>query len=344
MIKPDIKKTKSKETLLQVDGLSVSFDSPTGSLPVVRDISFHINSGEIVGLVGESGSGKSVTALSLLSLIPSPPGHIIAGSSVFEGQDLLQMPNNQLRKIRGNRISMIFQEPMTSLNPLMSVGEQIAEVFKLHTGCSKKQAQKLTLEMLKKVQIPAPEKRMKEFPFQMSGGMRQRIMIAMALCCNPALLIADEPTTALDVTIQSEIIDLLMDMRQEYDSAILMITHDLGVIAESAERVIVMYAGQIVETGTVDDIFDAPAHPYTNSLLKSVPILGRRAKYGRQALQEISGTVPDPADLPKGCAFSNRCPNVENICQNNAPSLNNQSPEKSVRCHFPLTETIEEKT
>ncbi len=325
------------EPLLKVDGLCVSFDSPNGPVPVVRDVGFYINPGEIVGLVGESGSGKSVTALSLLSLIPSPPGHITAGRSIFEGNDLLKMPNKRLRKIRGNRISMIFQEPMTSLNPLMSVGDQIAEVFRLHVGSSKVEAKELALKMLKKVQIPAPEKRMKEFPFQMSGGMRQRIMIAMALCCNPTLLIADEPTTALDVTIQSEIMDLIIEMRQEFGSAVLMITHDLGVIAETAERIIVMYAGQIVETGSVNEIFDAPAHPYTNALLQSLPVLGRRARFGRQRLQEITGTVPDPADLPAGCAFSNRCPNVQDICKDTSPLLNETNIQRSVRCHFPLT-------
>ena len=330
--------------LLELRGLKVGFNSPAGEVPVVRDVSFSINPGEVVGLVGESGSGKSVTALSLLRLIASPPGNIRAGQALFEGQDLFQLSEAKMRKIRGNRISMIFQEPMTSLNPLMPVGTQIAEVFQLHQGLSKGEARKRAIEMLERVQIPAAKRRMKDFPHQMSGGMRQRVMIAMALCCNPALLIADEPTTALDVTIQNQIMELIMQLRAEFGSAVLMITHDLGVIAETAQKMVVMYAGQVVEAGRVDEIFAAPEHPYTKALMQSVPALGRRAKYGRQRLAEISGTVPDPAKLPPGCAFCNRCEMAQPKCQSVAPTLVENEAGRSVRCHFPLTQTQPETT
>ena len=327
--------------LLDLSGLQVGFNGPDGHVSVVRDVSFSINPGEVVGLVGESGSGKSVTALSILRLIASPPGRITGGRVMFEGQNLLQLPEAKMRRIRGNRISMIFQEPMTSLNPLMPVGAQISEVFRLHQGLSKADAKKRAVDMLDQVQIPAAKQRMRDFPFQLSGGMRQRVMIAMALCCNPALLIADEPTTALDVTIQSQIMELIMELRAEFGSAVLMITHDLGVIAETAQKMVVMYAGQVVESGTVSEIFAAPSHPYTKALMLSVPVLGRRARYGRQKLREIPGTVPDPAQLPLGCAFCNRCDVVQDICQTQPPALTVQVSGRAVRCHFPLAGTMQ---
>ena len=330
--------TQAQAPLLELHGLQVGFNSPTGEVPVVRDVSFAVNPGEVVGLVGESGSGKSVTALSLMRLIASPPGNIRAGRALFEGQDLFQLSEYEMRRIRGNRISMIFQEPMSSLNPLMPIGRQISEVFQLHQGLGKAEARKQAVAMLDRVQIPAAKRRMKDFPHQLSGGMRQRVMIAMALCCNPALLIADEPTTALDVTIQSQIMELIMQLRTEYGSAVLMITHDLGVIAETAQKMVVMYAGQVVETGRVDQIFASPAHPYTQALMQSVPVLGRRAKFGRQRLADISGNVPDPANLPPGCAFCNRCEHVQPLCQTTAPGLANGTAGRTVRCHFPLTE------
>ena len=331
---------RGQTPLLELKGLKVGFNSPAGEVPVVRDVSFSINPGEVVGLVGESGSGKSVTALSLMRLIASPPGNIQAGQALFEGQDLFQLPEPAMRRIRGNRISMIFQEPMSSLNPLMPIGKQISEVFQLHQGLSKAEARKQAVAMLERVQIPAAKRRMRDFPHQLSGGMRQRVMIAMALCCNPALLIADEPTTALDVTIQHQIMDLIMQLRAEYGSAVLMITHDLGVIAETAQKMVVMYAGQVVEAGRVDEIFAAPAHPYTQALMRSVPVLGRRAKFGRQRLAEISGTVPDPANLPPGCAFCNRCEKVQPLCQTTAPALVKGTSDRFLRCHFPLIEDV----
>ncbi len=329
------------DPLLDLSGLQVGFNGPEGLVHVVRDVSFSISPNEVVGLVGESGSGKSVTALSLLRLIASPPGHITGGRIMFEERDLLQLSEPEMRRIRGNRISMIFQEPMTSLNPLMPIGTQISEVFRLHQGLSKANSKKRALDMLEQVQIPAAKQRMRDFPFQMSGGMRQRVMIAMALCCNPALLIADEPTTALDVTIQSQIMELIMELRAEFGSAVLMITHDLGVIAETAQKMVVMYAGQVVEAGKVAEIFAAPAHPYTRSLMLSVPVLGRRARFGRQKLREIPGTVPDPANLPAGCAFCNRCDLVQEICHTVPPNLANDTSGRTVRCHFPLTGDVE---
>jgi peptide/nickel transport system ATP-binding protein/oligopeptide transport system ATP-binding protein len=289
--------------------------------------------GEILGIVGESGCGKSVTSLSIVRLIQSPPGRITDGEIIFNGTDLLTLSDPEMRDIRGDKISMIFQEPMTSLNPLFTVGNQISEMFIRHNGYDKKKAMDESVEMLRKVQIPNPEARAREYPHQMSGGMRQRVMIAMALACNPEILIADEPTTALDVTIQAQVIDLMLQLRQSYETSIMLITHDLGVIAEIAEKVAVMYAGQIVEEANVEEIFEDPLHPYTQALLKSIPVLGERfEKGGRVELNEITGIVPSLYELPPGCNFYPRCPGAEPICiENDIPIISTRDNRK-VRC------------
>ncbi|MCX7561276.1 ABC transporter ATP-binding protein [Sulfitobacter sp. F26204] len=318
--------------LLQVNNLSTEFRTPAGVVPAVRDVSFDLDPGETVGIVGESGSGKSVTAMSLLRLIKSPPGQITHGTVNYKGTDLLAQSDAYLRSVRGNRIAMIFQEPMTSLNPLMKVGEQIAEVIQLHLKLSRAESRNRAIELLKKVQIPSPEKRIKDYPHQMSGGMRQRVMIAMALACNPEILIADEPTTALDVTIQSQIMDLILGLKEEFGSSVIMITHDLGVIAEMAQRVIVMYAGQVVETGSVFDIFDDPQHPYTRSLLRSVPRLGSRTAQGRHRLQEIPGMVPNLINMPEGCTFRERCPIASAECALRPIPLHAVAEGRMARC------------
>ncbi|OMQ42985.1 ABC transporter ATP-binding protein [Ensifer sp. 1H6] len=318
--------------LLQVSGLRTEFCTPAGVVPAVRDVSFDLDPGETVGIVGESGSGKSVTALSILRLIKSPPGRIAAGSVSYKGIDLLAQDDAYMRSIRGNRISMIFQEPMTSLNPLLTVGDQIAEVMQWHQNLSRRESMNRAIELLRKVQIPSPEKRVRDYPHHMSGGMRQRVMIAIALACNPEILIADEPTTALDVTIQSQIMDLILGLKDEFGSAVLMITHDLGVIAEMAQRVIVMYAGQVVEVGSVYEIFDSPQHPYTQALLRSVPKLGSRTQEGRRRLQEIPGMVPSLIDFPAGCAFRDRCSVAGPECAGSAIELQAVGENRMARC------------
>lgn len=321
--------------LLEVDNLQTHFHGFDGVAKAVDGVSFNLSRGETLGLVGESGCGKSVTALSIMRLIQDPPGKIVGGKIVFDGTNLLQLSPGQMRSIRGNRISMIFQEPMTSLNPVYTIGEQIGEVFVNHLNCGKKEALERSAEILAKVQIPSPRKRIHQYPHQLSGGMRQRAMIAMALACNPEILIADEPTTALDVTIQAQIIDLMVELKEEFHAAILMITHDLGVIAEMAKWVVVMYAGQVVEEGRTEDIFDNPLHPYTQGLLQSVPIIGRRAMSGRQRLREITGVVPSLYDLPKGCAFNPRCSEAMDICRFNKPEMTDIKAEgegRRVRC------------
>ncbi len=306
------------DSLLRVEHLVTSFRTDRGVIRAVDDISFTIKKGETVGLVGESGCGKSVTSLSILRLIQSPPGRIEPDSKIYFGsEDLVSLPEADMRKIRGNRISMIFQEPMTSLNPVFTIGNQIAEVFRIHQGLSKKEARARAVEMLRLVRIPAPEQRIDEYPHQLSGGMRQRIMIAMALACRPELLIADEPTTALDVTIQAQILELMAGLQRELNMSILLITHDLGVVAEVCDHVIVMYAGKIVEQGSVEEIFRRPAHPYTRGLLKSIPRLGQKQEY----LPTIEGTVPSLANLPRGCRFQDRCPQVHDQCRVQEPSL-----------------------
>jgi len=318
--------------LLQIDELKTYFRTFEGVAKAVDDVTFSLDKGEVLGVVGESGCGKSVTAQSIMRLIPEPPGKIVHGQILFDGTDIVKLTMEQMRSIRGNRISMIFQEPMSSLNPVYTIGNQISEMFTLHERRSKRESWDLSIEMLKKVQIPAPEKRVHEYPHQLSGGMRQRAMIAMALACNPEILIADEPTTALDVTIQAQILDLMLQLKQDYDTAIMMITHDLGVIAEIAQRVVVMYAGKVVEEAQSDAIFEKPKHPYTQGLLKSIPKLGARSKHGRNRLREISGIVPSLYELPPGCSFYPRCPKVMGICKEKSPEMIETGGGHRVRC------------
>lgn len=313
--------------LLAVKNLKTSFAAEAGVIPAVDGVDFSVAAGETLGLVGESGCGKTVTALSVLRLIPSPPGKI-SGSICFQGRDLLSLSEGEMRLIRGNDIAMIFQEPMSSLNPVLSIGDQISEGIKLHQGLNGKQAWDKAVDMLRLVGIPLPGKRAREYPHQLSGGMRQRVMIAMALSCNPKLLFADEPTTALDVTIQAQILELMRKLKQELDSAIVLITHDLGVIAEMVDRVIVMYAGQFVETALVRDLFREPQHPYTEGLLQSIP----RLDEPRKRLQPIWGTVPNPLEMPRGCRFHPRCPYVQDICRKEQPELKRLNAERQVRC------------
>jgi peptide/nickel transport system ATP-binding protein/oligopeptide transport system ATP-binding protein len=267
-----------------------------------------------------------------MRLIPTPPGKIVQGKILFDGMDIVKLSMEQMRSIRGNRISMIFQEPMTSLNPVYTIGNQISEMFVLHEGLSKRASLERSIEMLRKVQIPAPERRVQEYPHQLSGGMRQRAMIAMALACNPEILIADEPTTALDVTIQAQILDLMMQLKEDYDTAIMMITHDLGVIAEIAMRVVVMYAGKMVEEGPTMAIFEDPKHPYTQGLLQSIPKLGERAQLGRMRLKEIAGIVPSLYELPEGCSFFPRCPKGMTVCREKVPDMVDIGEGRRVQC------------
>ena len=320
--------------LLHIEELKTYFNTFEGIVKAVDDVSFFVGKGEVLGVVGESGCGKSVTAQSIMRLIPEPPGRIVHGQILFDGTDVVPLSMEQMRTIRGNRIAMIFQEPMTSLNPVYTIGNQISEMFQLHENCSKRESRQRSIEMLQKVQIPAPEKRVHEYPHQLSGGMRQRAMIAMALACNPEILIADEPTTALDVTIQAQILELMMQLQEDYDTAIMMITHDLGVIAEIAKRIVVMYAGKVVEEGPTDAIFENPKHPYTQGLLKSIPKLGERAKHGRQRLQEISGMVPSLLALPDGCSFAPRCSYTMEICNHSVPELIQIDESRRVRCYL----------
>ncbi len=320
------------DKLLNIAGLKTYFYTDEGISKAVDGVDYYVSKGETLGVVGESGCGKSVTALSIMRLIPQPPGKIVGGEITFEGKSLLTLPKQQMRKIRGNKISMIFQEPMTSLNPVFTIGNQISEAVKLHQGLSKKDALDRSVEMLKLVGIPSPEQRVKEYPHQLSGGMRQRAMIAMALSCNPSLLIADEPTTALDVTIQAQILELMASLKEEFDTAIVLITHDLGVVAETVARVVVMYAGKIVEEADVYNIFENPLHPYTEGLLRSIPRIDLSATK-KERLQEISGVVPMPSQLPPGCLFNPRCSKVMDICRNQLPELKpHKSQEHKVRC------------
>jgi len=317
---------------LHVKGLKTQFRSYDAVAKAVDDVALDLYQGETLGLVGESGCGKSVTALSIMRLIKDPPGRISAEEIRLGELDLLTLSPKQMRKIRGGRISMIFQEPMTSLNPVFTVGSQIAEMFQTHRGASGSESWVRSVEMLKRVRMPAPEKRVREYPHQLSGGMRQRAMIAMALACNPEILIADEPTTALDVTIQAQILDLMMRLKEEFGAAIMMITHDLGVIARISQRIIVMYAGRVVEEGPTAVFFESPAHPYTRGLLKSIPKLGERSRLGRNRLQEIKGIVPSIFDLPPGCSFNPRCSEAMPICSQEAPPLFDLGAGHRVRC------------
>jgi len=320
------------EHLLDVRNLSTHFFTFEGVARAVDDVDFHLDKQEVLGVVGESGCGKSVTAQSVMRLIPDPPGKIVNGQILFDGLDLVELAMETMRGIRGKRISMIFQEPMTSLNPVYTIGDQISEMFTLHEGLSRKEGLERSIEMLRRVQIPAPEKRVHEYPHQLSGGMRQRAMIAMALACNPQILIADEPTTALDVTVQAQILDLMLQLRRDYDTAIMMITHDLGVIAEIASRVVVMYAGKVVESAVTIALFDDPKHPYTRGLMQSIPKLGDRARSDRRQLAEISGMVPGLLALPRGCRFHPRCPEVMDVCRRDVPELYPVGEDRLVRC------------
>ncbi len=305
-------------SLLEVTDLRTYFHTDAGTARAVDGVSFRVEEGETVGIVGESGCGKTVTSLSVLGLVPRPPGEIMPGSSIrFDGRELVGAPERRLRRIRGNDVSMIFQEPMTSLNPVFTVGSQIHEALRLHRGMGKREARDEAVRLLREVGIPEPVQRVDEYPHQLSGGMRQRVMIAMALSCEPRLLIADEPTTALDVTIQAQILELLADIRERRGMAVLLITHDLGVVAEVADRVVVMYAGQVVETGTVEEIFTEPRHPYTRGLLASLPHLDA----GGGRLSPIPGVVPSPTDWPPACRFHDRCPHAWERCRTEPPPL-----------------------
>lgn len=318
--------------LLEVQELKTYFYTFDGIARAVEGVSFGLNKGETLGIVGESGSGKSVTALSVMRLIPEPPGKIVHGRILLNGNDILQISMNDMKDIMGNRISMIFQEPMTSLNPLFTVGDQISEMFIRHMNLSKKESWNRSVEMLEKVQIPSPGKRARDYPHQLSGGMRQRVMIAIALSCDPEILIADEPTTALDVTIQAQVLDLMLQLKEDFGASILMITHDLAVIAEIAQRVIVMYAGRVVEEGDVFTIFENPMHPYTRALLKSIPKFGNRSKSGREPLHVIKGIVPSLYNLPAGCSFYPRCPEAMDICKTNPIKIAALEENHRVRC------------
>ena len=317
--------------LLEIQNLRTHFPTRAGLVKSVDDVSFYIDEGELVGLVGESGCGKSITALSIIRLISSP-GKIVSGSIKFKGEELTTAPDDRLRTIRGNDIAMIFQDPMTSLNPVYRVGEQIAEALRLHRNMDKATAWTAAIAAMKEVSIPSPERRASDYPHQLSGGMRQRVMIAMALACDPELLIADEPTTALDVTIQAQILELLNELRVSRKLAILLITHDLGVVAEVADRVCVMYTGKIVEESGVDEIFANPKHPYTRGLLRSVPKLTEIGIAKAVRLQTIEGTVPSPTDLPRGCHFAPRCEHRMDICVDIEIPLTDLHNGAKVRC------------
>src|SRR5262245_40519484 len=318
-------------SLLEVNGLKTCFFTEDGPLVAVNHVSFRVKEGEILGLVGESGCGKSVTSLSIMRLISSP-GKIVEGKILFEGKDLLSIPEKEMQTIRGNKISMIFQEPMTSLNPVMNIGDQIAESLILHKNMRKRDALEAAVRLLKDVSIPDPESRIKDYPHQLSGGMRQRVMMAMAIACKPALLIADEPTTALDVTIQAQILELLQRLRKEYQLSILLITHALGVVAEVADRVIVMYAGRIVEEAPIKELFQNPCHPYTVGLLDSIPRVDMNVTK-QTRLKTIEGTVPDLLHLPPGCTFYDRCKDKMEICTAKFPEQVWINPDHYVACY-----------
>jgi peptide/nickel transport system ATP-binding protein len=325
--------------LLEVDNLQTHFRTPDGVNRAVDGVSFHVEEGETLAIVGESGCGKSVTAMSILRLVPEPPGRI-AGAIRFEGRDLLTLDDRAMRDIRGNDISMIFQEPMTSLNPVLSIGRQLGETLRLHQGLDSGAAQRRAVEMLTLVGIAEPVRRLAEYPHQMSGGMRQRVMIAMALACNPKLLIADEPTTALDVTIQAQILDLMAELKRRVGAAIVLITHDFGVVAEVAERVMVMYAGRKVEEALVAALFRTPRHPYTQGLLGAVPKLGSSLLRDDTRLAEIPGSVPSLKQRIAGCVFAGRCPRVTELCRQVAPALEPKAPGHFVACHYAATEAV----
>jgi len=317
--------------LLDIRNLCTCFSTPFGTVRAVDGVSLTLEEGETLGVVGESGCGKTVLSLSIMRLIPDPPGRIVSGQILLDGRDLLSLPPDEMRALRGKEISMIFQEPMTALNPVFKIGDQIIEVIRQHQAVSYRDALHQAVHMLGRVGMPSPEKRVYDYPHQLSGGMRQRVMIAMALACRPRLMLADEPTTALDVTIQAQILDLLNQLKKELNTAILLITHDLGVIAESAQKAAVMYAGEIVELSTVDQIFAHPAHPYTIGLLESIPPWDEQlTRYSR--LNTIPGAVPELYRIMAGCRFQDRCPDVMATCRKNPPSLKDCRSGHSVRC------------
>jgi len=319
----------NKDKLFEIKNLKTFFHTEAGTVKAVNDVSFDIFKGEVLGIVGESGSGKSVTSLSINRLIPNPPGEIVSGEIIYDNKNLLELSYEEMRKYRGRHISMIFQEPMTSLNPVLRVGVQMNEVLFEHEGISEQEATKKSIEMLDAVGIPEPERRINDYPHQFSGGMRQRIMIAMALQCNPSLLIADEPTTALDVTIQAQILDLMMELKDSRnDAAILLITHDLAVIAETCDRVIVMYGGVIQEIATIDELFKNPLHPYTKALMNSIPKIDEKV----DRLNTLKGMVPSILDMPVGCKFCTRCDFVEQKCEDTEPELIEIKDGHFVRC------------
>jgi peptide/nickel transport system ATP-binding protein len=323
--------------LLEVEGLRTHFFTRDGVVRAVDGVSFSIAPAETLALVGESGCGKSVTSLSILRLIASPPGRIVSGRVVFEGRDLLTLSEEEMRSVRGDRISMIFQEPMTSLNPALTVGRQIGESLVRHRGLARREALAQAIEMLRRVRMPEPERRATQYPHQLSGGMRQRVMIAMALACGPRLLIADEPTTALDVTVQAQILELMRELARETGAAIILITHDLGVVAEMAQRVVVMYAGRKVEEAPVEELFAASRHPYTRGLLGSMPQLGSTvAAGGAKRLTEIPGMVPSLRDEQPGCLFAPRCANAIGRCTQEVPPLTAQGPDHWAACWSPV--------
>jgi oligopeptide transport system ATP-binding protein len=319
------------EPLLEVKNLKTQFFTQDGVVKAVEDVSFYVLPGETLGVVGESGSGKSITGLSIMRLIPTPPGKIVNGEVIFEGKDLLKLNDDQIRRIRGNQIAMIFQDPMTSLNPVLTINRQISEALQLHMGMSKDQAKARSIELLRMVGIPNAEERIDQYPHQFSGGMRQRVMIAMALSCNPKLIIADEPTTALDVTIQAQILDLMRSLQSERDTGVIMITHSMGVVAGMADRVQVMYAGSIVETASTEEIFANPRHPYTVGLMKSIPRLDARE---RERLEPIRGLPPDLIDLPDICPFVPRCDYAREKCEQKRPPLLDVGPDHRSACWF----------
>jgi peptide/nickel transport system ATP-binding protein len=314
--------------LLELKNLKTYFKRNKAIIPAVDGVDLTINKGETVALVGESGSGKSITSLSIMRLIPSPPGEIVDGQIKFEGKDLVKLSEDDMCKIRGNDISMIFQEPMTSLNPVLTIGEQITEVLTYHQNMNKQTAKKKAIEMLELVGFSRAKEIVNDYPHRLSGGMRQRVMIAMAMSCNPKLLIADEPTTALDVTIQAQILDLMKDLSKKFETSILIITHDLGVVSEVADRVIVMYAGQVVEEAMVEDLFEEPLHPYTAGLMGSIPSIDE----DHNRLVSIEGNVPSPEKLPPGCRFAPRCPQAFGRCHTEMPHLKRKDGNRSVRC------------
>jgi oligopeptide/dipeptide ABC transporter ATP-binding protein len=330
------------QNTLSIENLRTYFYIPEGVVRAVDNVSFSVGKGRTLGVLGESGCGKSVTALSAMRLIAQPPGKIVSGRIMFKGDDLLGISDAKMRQMRGNRMAMIFQEPMTSLNPVYTVGNQIAEAYEIHQNLSGTEALEKAAEMLDLVGIPSPQKRLHEYPHQLSGGMRQRTMIAMALACGPDLLFADEPTTALDVTIQAQILDLMLDLQEKLGMAIIMITHDLGVIADVSDEVVVMYAGQVMESITIDQLFTDSRHPYTQGLMASVPKLGQKFELGKQKLSEIPGMVPSLINRPRGCTFEPRCTHSTEKCRQEKPPVFGLAEDHQVRCWLVENEAVEE--